>query len=214
MKWIENGNSTSVFCCSENKKNVFLIGDSIRRGYCSTAKAELDGKAEVFYVDENCRSTQFVIVSLKGWAGLFDKPECVDIVQFNCGHWDVAHWNGYPLPLTSEDEYAKNIQMIITLLRGFFPNAKLVFATTTPMNPDGGSTGGVNPRSSEIIARYNEIAVGIAEQNGVMINDLNKYVSGWDSKSYIDTCHFTPDAFSELGKEVARFLDEILCEKA
>ena len=28
-KWVENGESTVRFCCSDEKKNVFLIGDSI-----------------------------------------------------------------------------------------------------------------------------------------------------------------------------------------
>lgn len=213
MKWIENGENTAAFACNVSKKNIFLIGDSIRRGYCSTVKSELADKAEVFYVDENCRSTQFVIVSLKSWVGLFDDPESVDIVHFNCGHWDVAHWNGYPISLTTREEYAKNIKMIIDLLHRFFPNAKLVFATTTPMNPDGGSTGGVNPRSTDDIDSYNSIAVQIAKENGVKINDLNKFVRTWGSDSYIDTCHFTSEAFAALGKEVARVLDEILDEE-
>lgn len=160
--WVENGETAHKFFCSEYKKNIFLIGDSIRRGYCATVKENLADIAQVFYVDENCRSTQFVIFSLEKWAEMFDRPELVDIVHFNCGHWDVAHWNGYSLSLTSEDEYAKNIQMIITLLRRFFPNAQLVFATTTPMNPDGGSIGGINPRSNESIEKYNKIASRIA----------------------------------------------------
>lgn len=204
--WVENGETAHKFFCSEYKKNIFLIGDSIRRGYCATVKENLADIAQVFYVDENCRSTQFVIFSLKKWAEMFDRPELVDIVHFNCGHWDVAHWNGYSLSLTSEDEYAKNIQMIITLLRHFFPNAQLVFATTTPMNPDGGSIGGINPRSNESIEKYNKIASRIAMENGVEINDLNKYMKNWESKHYIDTCHLTPDSFAVLGKEVARVL--------
>ena len=213
MNWVENGIAKSEFTCSDTRKNIFLIGDSIRIGYCATVKEELSEKAEVFYVNDNCRSTQYVIFSLKKWAALFDKPECVDIIQFNCGHWDAAHWNGYSEPLTTESEYAKNIQMIITLLRRFFPNARLIFATTTPMNPDGGDTGGVNPRSTESIARYNSIAVKIAAENGVEINDLNRYMRDWGSEQFKDTCHLTPEAFEVLGKEVARVLCEKLEEK-
>lgn len=208
MKWIENGASAWEFVCSDSKKNIFLIGDSIRRGYCATVREALLDKAEVFYVDDNCRSTQYVIFSLKKWVGMFDRPDLVDIVQFNCGHWDVAHWNGYSVSLTSESEYEKNIQMIIDQLRVFFPNARLIFATTTPMNPVGGSTGGVNPRSNDAIARYNSIAVSVANKNGVEINDLNKYMQDWGSEQYVDTCHLTPTGFATLGKEVARFLSE------
>ncbi len=206
MNWVENGISEVAFQCSKSKANIFLIGDSIRRGYCATVKERLADAAEVFYPTENCRSTQNVITSLKNWAGMFDHPDRVDLVHFNCGHWDVAHWNGYELSLTSADEYAKNIKMIITQLKHFFPRAKLIFAATTPMNPVGGSTGGVNPRSNEDIDRYNRIAAAIAEENGVEISDLNSFMRSWGSEYFTDTCHLTPEAFVLLGDEVARRL--------
>lgn len=206
MKWIENGAADSIFTCSDDKPNIFLIGDSIRRGYCHTVKDELADAANVFFVDDNCRSTQYVIFCMKRWVALFDHPEKMDVVQFNCGHWDVAHWHGYQTCLTSEDEYAKNIRMIIDLLHLFFPNAKLIFATTTPMNPDGGSQGGPNPRSNDAIDRYNAIATAIAEQNGVAVSDLNRFVRGWGAENFTDYCHLTRDAFATLGVEVARRL--------
>ena len=119
MKWVENGAADSIFTCSDDKPIIFLIGDSIRRGYCHTVKDELADAANVFFVDDNCRSTQYVIFCMKRWAALFDHPEKVDVVQFNCGHWDVAHWHGYKTCLTSESEYAKNIQMIIDSFRSW-----------------------------------------------------------------------------------------------
>ncbi len=209
-KWVENGASAVAFSCSDEKPNIFLIGDSIRQGYCQTVREELADKAQVFFFTDNCRSTQYVIFSMKKWAGMFDEPAKVDLVHFNCGQWDVAHFNGHALPLTSEAEYAKNLQIIIDLLKMFFPNAKLVFATTTPMNPVGGSTGGVNPRTNEAVDTYNRIAVEIMEKNGIVINDLNTFASNWGSECYKDTCHFTEAAFATLGKEVARRIGELL----
>ena len=94
MNYIEDGNSNVEFKCSKTKKNIFLIGDSIRLGYCKTVKNELSDVAEVFYVNENCRNTQFVITNLRKWQKMFDDTTRVDVVQFNCGHWDAAHWNG------------------------------------------------------------------------------------------------------------------------
>ena len=208
MGWIENGNGTVSFQCSDEKKNVFLIGDSIRVGYCAAAREALEDKAEVFYVKDNCRSTQYVIFNMKGWKSKFDCPEKIDLIQFNCGHWDVAHWGGYEERLTSESEYGKNIKMIIARLRDCFPNAKIVFATTTPMNPDGSL--GINPRSNPEIDRYNDIAVQVAKEEGVEVNDLNAYVRDWGVECYSDYCHFTAEAFSELGKEVARRLRKML----
>lgn len=203
MKWVENGDAKVEFICSNVKKNVFLIGDSIRKGYCDTVREELKNEAEVFYVSDNCRSSQYIIFSLKKWAAMFDCAECVDIVHFNCGQWDTAHWNGYKYSLTSEEEYRKNIEMIIYLLREFFPNAEIIFATTSRMNPEGGSIGGVNPRSDKEVNRYNEIAVCVAQDNDVKINDINAFMHDFGSECFNDTCHLTSEAFERLGKYVA-----------
>ena len=210
MKVENNAASNAPFQCSKSKANIFLIGDSIRLGYCETVKQRLSEKAEVFYVSENCRSTQYVILNLQKWVDMFDDPARVDLVHFNCGHWDVAHWSRHPLSLTSETEYARNIGMIVDLLREAFPNARLVFATTTPMNPDGGSTGCNEPRTSEEIARYNQIAVEVVEKRGIPVNDLNAYVKAWGSDTYKDVCHFTDDAYAVIGEEVARRLKAML----
>ncbi|MBQ9112790.1 MAG: SGNH/GDSL hydrolase family protein [Clostridia bacterium] len=207
-KWIENGDSKIVFRCSDSKRNIFLIGDSIRQGYCATVAEELADIAEVFYPKSNCESTQNVITSMRTWANTFDRPDRVDIVQFNCGHWDVAHWNGYELALTSENEYAKNIKMIIYLLRQYFCNAEIVFATTTPMNPNG--VVGVNPRYNAEIDKYNEIAVNVAKNENIIVSDLNATVREFGSECYSDYCHLTKQAFEYLGKDVAIKLKQIL----
>ena len=95
MTHIEDGGTNNkYFICSNTKKNIFLIGDSIREGYCALTREALSDLAEVFYVNDNCRNTQYVITNLNNWANLFSDPDRVDLVQFNCGHWDVAHWRG------------------------------------------------------------------------------------------------------------------------
>ena len=50
MEWIENGASEVAFHCSDEKKNVYLIGDSIRRGYCATVKEKLSIIKTPFYI--------------------------------------------------------------------------------------------------------------------------------------------------------------------
>lgn len=207
MTHIENGNASLKFDCSPTKKNVFLIGDSIRIGYCARTREALADTAEVFYVDDNCRNTQFVITCLTRWANMFSDRTCVDLVQFNCGHWDVAHWRGGELPLTSPDEYARNLQIIIDMLRELFPHAKIVFATTTTMNPSGQI--GINPRTNGEISRYNEIASAVAAKNGIAVNDLFALTKDWDSSYYKDYCHFTDEANEILGRAVAETLKTI-----
>ena len=208
MTYIEDGKAKKRFLCSDTKKNIFLIGDSIRIGYCAFAREALSDIAEVFYVDDNCRNTQYVITKLSGWANMFSDPSCVDLVQFNCGHWDVAHWYGGELSLTSETEYARNLQIIIDMIQKLFPRSGIVFATTTTMNPSGKI--GTNPRTTEEIFRYNEIAKAVASKNNVPINDLFAITKEWDSACYRDYCHFNDDANAVLGKAVATALKTYL----
>ena len=205
MIHIEDGKTNKQFQCNNIKKNVFLIGDSIRMGYCASTREALSDIAEVFYVKENCRNTQFVITSLNSWANMFSDPNCVDLVQFNCGHWDIARWRGGEKSLTSEDEYARNLQIIIDMLSELFPRAKLVFATTTTMNPSGQM--GINPRTNVEISRYNEIAKTVASKNNIPVNDLFAVTKDWDSSYYKDYCHFTDEANMALGQAVATTLN-------
>ena len=208
MSYIEEGKSNKEFVCSKEKSNVFLIGDSIRVGYCGATKAELADVADVFYVNDNCRNTQYVITSLLGWKNKFDDPTLVDVVHFNCGHWDIAQWGGCGVSLTSEEEYAQNIKIIIDSIKMKFKNAKIIFATTTSMNPAGLPCG--NYRTDEMIERYNEIAVKVAEDNGVFVNNLNKLTREFTSDCYKDYCHLTDECYDVVGKAVADKIREVL----
>ena len=67
-KRIKHARVGAEFSCSETKPNIFLIGDSIRLGYCKTVKDCLADVAEVFYFADNCKSTQYVIFTALGWA--------------------------------------------------------------------------------------------------------------------------------------------------
>ena len=208
MAYVEDGAAGKEFICSDRKKNVFLIGDSIRKGYCARTKALLESQAEVFYVEDNCRSSQYVMFSLNGWSNKFDHREKVSLVLFNCGHWDIAHWLGVEEPLTGKDEYQKNLRMIHGQLKKLFVNAKVVFITTTPMNPSG--LVGVNPRTNGEIDAYNQLAAETCAELGADVIDLNGFCRHWDSTCYRDYCHFTEEGFALLGEEMARRIQAYL----
>ena len=139
---------------------------------------------------------------------MFSDPSCVDLVRFNFGHWDIAHWRGGEFSLTSESEYARNLQIIIDMIAKAFSRAKIVFATTTTMNPSGKL--GVNPRTNEEISRYNEIAKAVASKNNIPVNDLFAITKDWESSCYRDYCHFTEQANTVLGQIVATTLKSYL----
>ena len=189
--------------CLPNEKvsslpEMLLIGDSIRMGYCEAVAEELRGKAEVKWPRENCQNSQNILISLARWRGLAASPK---VVHFNCGHWDAAHWDGDAEPLTSVEEYARNVRKIIRRIRRYWPEAKIVFATTTAMNPNGAQ--GRNPRTTESIRMYNTAAVKAAQEEGAAVNDLFSITEKWPASDYKDYAHFTPEAAKRLGGIVA-----------
>ena len=210
-KRIKHARVGAEFACNETKPNIFLIGDSIRLGYCKTVKDCLRDEAEVFYFADNCKSTQYAIFNALGWSNMFDDPELVDIVHFNCGHWDTAHFFGAELSLTSIEEYGRNLRVLVGLLRRFFPNAKLVFATSTPMNPDPNAFE-PNPRSNEELDAYNRVATAVMAECGVAVSDLNTFMRDWGADCFADACHLTLAAYARLGEEIARRLREEIGE--
>ena len=210
MGYLEDGNAGTITAeFDPAKPGILLIGDSIRMGYCKTVQAQLQDVANVFFPQENCRNTQYVITRLRAWSR--EVPaEHIGLIQFNCGHWDTGHFNGYETCLTSPEEYRRNIRMIIWQLRQLFPNAKLVFATTTAMNPSGFV--GVNPRTNAEIQQYNAIAVETATALGAAINDLWSITITYPQEKFKDYCHLTEPAFEELGTAVADYLRRAIRE--
>ena len=182
---------------------ILLIGYSVRQLYCPHVAAALKGRAEVKWPNGNCQNSQYILTGLARWRGLVASPK---VVQFNCGHWDAAHWDGDEEPLTSVEEYARNVRKIIHRIRRYWPEAKIVFATTTPMNPDGTVKMGKNPRTTESIRLYNAAAVKVAQEEGVAVNDLFAIAEKWSSVHYTDYCHLNKHASKVLGRKVAERL--------
>lgn len=191
----------------DQRPRVLLIGDSIRIGYCETVKAELADVAVVVYPAENCRFTQNVLTNLRTWRGLCE-PQSVKAVLFNCGHWDAAHWEGEEHPLNEIPQYAFNIGRIYDRLRAAYPQAQVVFATSTPMNPNGSQ--GVNPRTTQEMSCYNAAARQVMEEKGGQVLDLFAVAAPWGPEAYQDYAHFTEEYFAKLGHQVAEHIRALL----
>ena len=110
-------------------KNILLIGDSIRAGYDSYVKESFEGIANVYYPGENCRFAQNVLRSLHEWIEDTDQDR-IDIIHWNAGLWDTLRLFGDD-PLTPPEMYGEMIRRVDKRLRFLFPNAKMVFATST-----------------------------------------------------------------------------------
>lgn len=207
IKYIEEGMGEEKYI--DERKKVFLIGDSIREGYCPFVKEYLKEQVEVAFPNDNCRDTHYVLTSLRSWVTMFKDPSKVSIVTFNCGHWDVAHWNCDEESLTTEKDYARNLKRIIAQLQTFFPLAKIVFFTTTPMSTSYNEFM-VNPRSNTEIEAYNAIACKVMSEQKVKVCDLFKEVKTYSESCFKDYCHLTEEYNVKLGNYIAGILKQMI----
>ena len=189
---------------------VVLLGDSIRMGYAPFVREMLRGSAEVFFPEENCRFTQYMLVNLRQWLAGAGNLNEIRVIHWNSGHWDIAHYYGARHSLNSAAQYAGMLRRIHRQMVSFCPQAKIVFALTTPMSPVDARA--EHPRTNEEIERYNRVAAKVMEEFSVAVNDLYSAVAG-RAELYADYCHFTADGYRFLATLVARCIQDILCEE-
>ena len=183
---------------------VFMIGDSIRMGYFPYVRQKLEGKLRLIAPEENCRYTQYTYTCLAEWKNLCPDPDKVRLVYWNNGHWDIAHWDGAAESLNSVSQYARMLVRIHHRLRRYFPKAKVIFAATTPNNPDGSV--GINPRTNAEVETYNQAARETLAPLGVQFDDLYSLLAACPPEAYADYCHLKPEKFRELGDHVASII--------
>ena len=191
-------------------KKVLLLGDSIRLGYCKFVKSELENSMEVCFPDENCQFTQQTLVSLPRWLNAMPvAKEEIDLIHWNNGHWDAAHFHDDEYSLNTPEVYGIMLERICRQLRFFCPKAKIVFALTTPVHPDNIPMS--NPRSNSEIEKYNAVAVEVMKKLGVKVNDLYSLAKEQlPAPLYADYCHYTQEGYEILGRQVIKVIKETL----
>ncbi len=188
-------------------KKVILIGDSIRMGYDKYIKEALEGTAEVYYPAENSRFATYVLRFAHEWKKKGEWPTDADIVHWNAGLWDVPEILGDD-PLTPIAFYADTIARIDKRLRLLFPNAKLVFATSTAVQEE--KHGEVFKRFNSTIRRYNAAAIEALSGTDTVINDLYAVTENCPEACHSDRTHYyTPDGIALVGGKVLN----VLCEE-
>ena len=182
---------------------VLLIGDSISIGYTLDTRKLLAGKVNVHRIPTNGGPTSRGLESLDEWLG---KGKW-DAIHFNWGLHDLKYMGpkgqnlADPNASTSRqqippDQYAKNMRELVGRLQK--TGAKLIWTTTTPV--PAGAQGRVKGDS----AKYNTIALKIATDNGVAVDDLYALALGQLSKiQQPKNVHFTPAGSKVLARQVA-----------
>jgi lysophospholipase L1-like esterase len=183
-------------------KRVLLIGDSIRMGYQPIVQRELQGVAEVYGPEQNGGTSRNVRQNLQAWA-LASAP---DLVHVNCGLHDIKK------PLDSDaieislDEYRENVRDILQRLKN--SGATVIWATTTPVIGERHHAIKGFDRWEPDVDTYNEVALAIARELEVPVDDLFSVVmqAGKAELLTSDGVHYTPEGSELLGKAVAEFV--------
>ncbi len=201
-------------------KSILLIGDSIRFGAASNkqsialgkvlkspspgygvyVKEKLEGIANVYAPNENCRFAQYTLRYLHNWASELPCEE-IDIVHWNNGLWDALRLFGDE-PLTPIEVYGDMLKRVYKRIRLLFPNAKIIFALSTAVVEEW-----ANPdffRYNHEIEQYNQKAVEVMRELGVEVNDLYAVSSGFDDSLHCDWVHFGEEGSKLLADAVIK----------
>jgi lysophospholipase L1-like esterase len=183
---------------------VLLIGDSISLGYTADVRELLKGTANVHRVGENGGPTSNGLKEMTSWlatGGTPGQPPKWDVIHFNFGLHDLKQLKQEPSGPIYEvppDDYAKNLQALITQMKA--TGAKLIWASTTPV-PDGP----LRPmRSESDVVKYNQIAAGIMQQNSIPIDDLFNAILPQEAQLQVkNNVHFSKPGYQILAQHVA-----------
>ena len=185
-------------------KTVFLMGDSIRMGYDRYVRGVLAGEAVVYYPSENCRFAQYVLRYAHEWIEKECNPACVDVVHGNAGLWDVRRLYGEE-PLLPIAQYANFLERIAARIFRVCPNARQIFALTTPVVEEQFMHPEQFMRLNKDIEAYNYAACNVMERLGVVVNDLYSAAKALPKSAWSDSTHlYTPLGTHALGDAVAR----------
>ncbi len=174
-------------------KNVLLIGDSIRMGYDKAVRKTLEGKANVYFPDDNCRFALFVLRYLHEYKAMIPGGRA-DVIHWNAGLWDCLRQYGEE-PNTPIEFYSYYVERVCRRIRTLFPEAAVIFATSTRVISEKMDRDFM--RYNDEIARYNEAAVSVVTRYGHTVNDLYDFSGTLPEEAHSDPVHF----YTPLGTE-------------
>lgn len=189
------------------RKTVILLGDSIRMGYGPQVRELMKDRADVVYPEENGMFAYYTLRMIWKWTKLVPDPNAVDVIHFNNGLWDLGQRDGRDC-LTPIDVYASTLPRIVDELRHFFPNARIVFATTTPVNESVACE--QHTKGNAEVERYNAAARFALAGCVDAVNDLYGFVREHGvGRHYRDIVHYTPEGCRLLAEQVVRSIDAV-----
>ena len=157
--WISHANET-------NLPRVLLIGDSITRAYYPQVEKHLTGRA---YVGRLTSSAFISDPALLMQIKMVLSEYKFDVIHFNNGMHGWQH---------SEKEYEEALPEYFKTIREYAPNAKLIWANTTPLKVSSALSENFTVATDDRIAQRNAIAAKFMQAAGIPMEDLNTPMQG------------------------------------
>lgn len=181
----------------EGLPRVMLLGDTVSVGYTLPTRKLLEGKANVHRNAITTASSQLGAESVSEWLG----HTKWDVIYFNFGAFDLVLEKDGAVAVPP-DRYEANLRLIIAKLRAHSPEARLIFATTTPIPTE--QTRSQIKYAAEKADEYRLIAEKVMRECGVPISDLRAVVTPrlneWQIPGNI---HFREAAYEAVSTKVA-----------
>lgn len=177
-------------------KQIILLGDSVRMQYQPVVGKKLAGFAEVSGPEENGRWSGYTLNSLRFWLPQLPEP---DLVQWNCGLWDMGDDYQEGRHFYPPDLYEETCHRICRVLRKLTGKTDLpiVIATTTPTLQE----------DHRDIGLYNDILRRVASEENALVNDLYAVVApAKDEMICEDHIHLSPAGVEAVAEQTANAL--------
>ena len=181
--WVPEASGTKL-------PRVLLIGDSITKGYYARVAEKLKDKASVARL---ATSKSIGDPAFLAEVSLVLSQYRFDVVHFNNG----LHGWGY-----SEEEYQKHFPELLATIRKHAPQAKLIWATITPVRDTADLTK-LSERTDRVKAR-NKIAEPIIAREGIAVNDLYNLVKDHPDYWKKDGVHFSEKGVAAEAEQVSQ----------
>jgi len=189
--WISHANET-------NLPRVLLIGDSITRAYYPEVEKHLAGRA---YVGRLATSAFISDPVLPEQIKLVLSQYKFDVIHFNNGMHGWQH---------SESEYEQSLAALLKTIRQVAPDAKLIWANTTPLKVSPAQTQDNQKQATDArIADRNAIALKFMQAKGILVDDLNTPMAG-HPELHSDNVHFNKEGVTQQAAQVARHIEKLL----
>lgn len=174
--------------------NVLLVGDSITRGYYPEVAKLLAGRANCYlFATSTASGDPRLDAQVKDYFRMM--PLRFAVIHFNNG---MHGWK------YTEAEYAAGLPGLVETLRANGRDAKLVWATTTPVHASdaGGATNArIDVRNGDAAAVMRRFHIPMDDQHALML--------GHDDLHSGDV-HYTPEGYKTQAEQAAKAIEGLL----